>query len=561
ALAAGVAATLRSAPELGVMTHFAQGWKLDAVPRLAQAGLTQVRDELYWEEIEPERGRYVFPPLYENYMTALREQKITPLIALTFANKNYDGGLTPHTEEGLDGYARYAVEVLRHYGSQIKALEIWNEYNGTFCKGPATQDRPGTYVRMLKKAYSEIKRVRPDVVVVGGSTAGLPLPYLERLFALGALDSMDAVSIHPYRSDTEPEGLETRIAALRDLIARYNHGKPKPIWVTEIGWGTRQARAVGDLAIDERTQAMFLVRTYALLVTAGVERIYWYLFRDYDQFATMGLVRGDAALTPKPAYRAMTTLQAYLRDAEFVERDKTTDGVYSLRFRRKSGGEFRIMWSWSPVTLPATGVDRVVDMLGAERPVLPTLTLTDSPLYVEGAVNGLPKAGAALLAPLVTEAFTGFSAEQGRNGWSYGVFAGESTQFVPLPTSRVTNWKEEWTGIYPHISITASDQHPSASGPKPMSAVRRWESYFSGTALVSGRFKSSTQGDGVRARILLDGKTIWTRALGGGQPILGEFSLEVPVEPGSCVDFAVDPGPGAKINFDSTQVSIAIRRK
>ena len=66
---------------------------------------------------------------------------------------------------------RYAVEVLRHYGSEIKAVEIWNEYNGTFCKGPATQDRSGTYLRMLRAAYTAIKRERPDVLVLGGATS------------------------------------------------------------------------------------------------------------------------------------------------------------------------------------------------------------------------------------------------------------------------------------------------------------------------------------------------------------------------------------------------------
>ncbi len=119
-------------------------------------------------------------------------------------------------------------------------MEIWNEFNGTFCKGPAARDRAGTYLQMLRVAYTAIKRERPDVTVVAGATSGIPVPYWEELLAGGGLAFMDVVAVHPYRYDLPPEGLETDITHLQNLVKKYNGGKPKPIWVTEIGWSQKK---------------------------------------------------------------------------------------------------------------------------------------------------------------------------------------------------------------------------------------------------------------------------------------------------------------------------------
>lgn len=555
-LAGGVRAD--DAARLGVMTHFAQNWSTALIPRVEENGISRVRDELYWDTIEAKRGVFVFPAAYDNYMAALKARGIRPLIALTFANRNYDGGLTPHTDEGIAAYARYAVEVLRHYGAQIEAVEIWNEYNGSFCKGPATADRSGTYLRMLKAAYTEIKRERPDVTVVGVSAAGLPMPYLERIFAAGGLDFMDAVSVHPYRTSSTPEGLEAQISQLNALIARYNHsGRPKPVWVTEIGWGTRQSQAEGDLAIDENTQARFLVRAFVLLLSAKVDQAYWYLLRDYDAFATMGIVRanGDA----KPASHAMAALLDRLQGATFAGREEAAEGIYAFRFERAGGGLLHVLWSLAPVTL-AMPASAVVYNLEGTRLASSQLLLGDAPVYVEGTLPELPPPLEADEAAVLADSLSGFSAEQGRNGWSYGAFVGDSLAFRRLAKFQITDWKEEWTDVYPYISLTAVDQHPSVNGGQPVSAVRRWTTGAAGRVKVEGYFKAGVKGDGVRVRVLAGARSLFSRSLGGGHPILGRFELETDLKPGETLDFAVDSGPAGRTDFDVTETSIVVRR-
>jgi hypothetical protein len=544
----------------GVMTHFAQGWDPSWIPLVAEGAVSDVRDELYWQTVEPERANFVFPDSYERYMAELRKNNISPLIVLSFENSNYDNGRTPYTDEGVEAYARYAVEVLRHYGKQIKAVEIWNEYNGTFCKGPAVHDRAGTYLLMLRTAYAAIKRERPDVIVVGGGTSGIPMPYWEELLGGGGLAFMDVLSVHPYRYDSPPEGLETDIAALQDLVKKYNGGKPKPVWVTEIGWATKPSTAVGDLAIDDEVQAKFLTRAYALLLSADVQRIYWYLFRDYQQF-NMGLVRDDAKRTPKPAYVAMTTMIKQLRGANFITREKTPENIYSLVFARPSGEQLRVLWSLKPVAIEAGGATKAVDIKGKPLEVTSQLYLDDSPIFVTGPLKGLPSP-TATKEIVLTDSLRDFSSEQG-NEWSYGVFMGDSTTFIRLPSYVITDWVKTWTGQYPYISLTASDQHPSAIGKSPVSAVRRWKSSYAGPVRIAGHFRCGTQGDGVGVSIFADGQRRFRKLLGGGKgnPVVESFDFVQTVRPGTTVDFTVDPGPGVDINYDATAVYVNISKE
>ncbi|HKB91210.1 MAG TPA: glycosyl hydrolase [Opitutaceae bacterium] len=540
----------------GVMTHFAQGWDPALTPLVAQASIGSVRDELYWDVVEAKKGKYVFPPRYENYMKMLREQQISPLIVLSFENRNYDSGQTPYTNEGFNGYADYAVNVLSHYGKQIEAVEVWNEYNGSFCKGPATHDRADTYLKMLKTAYTRIKETRPDVMVAGGATIGIPSPYWEELLANGALSSMDVVSVHPYRYNTPPEGLENEIAGLETMIKKYNRGQPKPIWVTEIGWGTKKSEAPGDLSIDETTQAKFLVRAYALLLSAHVERVYWYLLRDYEHFS-MGLLHEDQKRTPKKDYTAMATMTRQIGNAEFIQRESSSFELYSLLFKDPSGKDLRIVWSLKPITISANGVVDAVDMLGAEIKDLHRLQIGDAPIFVSGPLTGLPPAEATMQAVLA-DSNRDFGATQGGNGWSYGIFLDSGTNFTALQNFNITDWKKEWTGIFPYLSITSNDQHPSTDGTTPVVAVRRWESNYDGEVRLSGEFRCSTQGDGVGVRILVDGEALFRKIIGGGNSIVEKFDVVRAIKKGTRIDFAVDPGPGENIDYDATNFSVTI---
>jgi hypothetical protein len=563
-----LAAAALGDPRFGVMTHFAQGWDPGLASQIAAAAVTQVRDEIYWQEVEPVRGKFVFPPRFDRYFAALGRCGVAPLAVLSFANSNYDGGATPYTSDGIAGYARYGAEVVRHYGRQIEAVEIWNEYNGSFCSGPATRDRAGTYAQMLHAARVRIKAERPDVTIAGGATAGVPLPYWEKLIRAGALDDLDVLSVHPYRYNSPPEGVETEIARLRELQEKLRPGPPKPIWATEIGWLLRPPGSPGDLAVDDRLQAKFLVRAYALLLSAGVERVYWYMFRD-DPGEPMGLESGRAGDPPRPAYFALGTLARKLGGARIERRERTRPDLYSILFVRPSGDEVRVMWALRPLTLTVTGVDAISDLSGqtdarereatfqrAGAPRSTSFALDDSPIFVDGPLRGLPPPPAAV--PILADSVRDFAPEQGARGWFYGSFSDPELRFAPLPSFSRNDWTEAWTGPFPYLAIAAGDQHPSAVAGRAVTAVRRWICDRSAVVRVQGSFHAGAQGDGVGVSIFVDNRRQFRALIGGGGPAERTFDLTQPVQAGTAIDFAVDPGPAANIDFDATALSAAI---
>jgi hypothetical protein len=578
-----VLAPLTAPPDspFGVNTHYAQGWDQSTIALITRLGVNSARDECYWsvEQASPDPpGAFVFGPPFDTYLHAFQTNAIDPLMELNgggvSGNPNYDQGLTPHTSAGFNGFANYCCQVLDHYGSQIQNVEIWNEFNGTWCTGPAASDRAPTYAQLLQTAFNAIKATHPSVNVIGGSTAGVPLPYLEHLFQAGGLASMDAVSVHPYRYNSPPEGIETDIGNLDTLIRRYHGGIAKPIWATEIGWYTNTNPWPGQLTITEADQAKFLVRANALLLSAGATHAYWYYLRDDGRDPPMGLLRSDddplGAGCPKPAYAAMAAMVRQLSGAVYTGTESTLDGVYSMLFS-SNGQSLRMIWSVNPgtttFTVNAANSLSVTDLMGNET-ILPAsagrvqLALTDAPIYVVGPIQSLPPPDVTVLADGAKD----FSGTQGQANWYYGYFASGATPgpystsgFTQMATYTCDDWNYQWCGPAAWLNIMSQQMEPSAANGLQLWAVRRWVSTVAGPVRIKGRFDStSNQGDGVHAQIFVDGVPVFSQQLSAGTVLGAAFDLQLTVRNGSLVDFAVDPGPSTNNNYDATAFNARI---
>ncbi len=365
----------------GVMTHFAKGWPTDIIPLIGKAGIHRIRDEQPWRKIEKSRGSYIFPAAFVSYMDALKAHHIDPLLVLAFSNPLYDNDRTPFSDEGRLAFAAYAAAVANRYRDGVSALEIWNEYNGSFCNGPCKADRPAYYAQMLKPTYESLKAAEPSLTVAGAAAVPIPIDYFRGLFKAGALDNLDAVVIHPYRK--VPEGVEDKIAQLRALMRKY--GKEKPIWATEYG-------DLADMQKSRDDVARYLVRMTALLLSANVERVYWYLLKDYREFDGLGLVRSEndpmGRYAANPAYVAYATLIHELDGTRFVRREASSPKARIYLF---SNGRDYIRVAWSTdgpmqVRLKLEGPAQEVNMMGDSH-ALPAaaaggITLDRDPVYL-----------------------------------------------------------------------------------------------------------------------------------------------------------------------------------
>jgi hypothetical protein len=570
----------------GVMTHFAQGWDPDILPLVARAGIGQVRDEIYWQNVETARGSYTIPPYARSYLAGLKREGLKLQLVLSFANPLYDGGETPYSERGDEAFASYARYLVGAIGAQLSGVEVWNEFNGSFCKGPCTKDRPGAYARLLAATYLAVKAAMPALPVGGGAAVLAPLPWFDALAEHGALRMMDAMVIHPYVGVAE--GVGEWVRDLAELSA--DHGRRLPIWATEFSHA-----AVGP--DGRRDQAGFLVREGAILLGEGTQRIDWYLLRDYAQFAGMGLLAApDSPLgryAPWPAYEAYAVLIGQIGDrpARGQEIDDPRTRVY-----RFGDGADAVHVAWSTegrthLSIAASGPIKVVDIMGRTSELRPArgraeIALGPDPIYLRGAVDAVRDEGRPpLLADSVmqfpngpkqrSEAHVPEAVKAGV--WSYGAyscpeaaawadrctqdFANGGEPLQPL-TWRADAWQWAWRSVaLPSLLVSRDGAHPSAASGHPVWAVRRWSPLREAQVRVTGEVLrgAGAKGDGSGVMILVDGRPVWQRLLGGpGRADKAGFGMDIALRPGTKLDFVTTPGPAADINYDYTTCRVQI---
>ncbi len=381
----------------GVGAHFTNGYNPGLAQPIAAMGAGAIRDDATWAMIERSAGSYTFNN-FDPYMQVLQQNTLDPLLVLDYNNRFYDNDQTPYNSAGFSAFADYAKALVLHYGPQLKAVEVYNEYNGTFSTGPCAR-QPACYAQLLRYTYQAIKSVRPDVTVVGGAALYADLLWFNELFESGGLSYMDAVSDHPYAPfyffSPEVQGLEGQMQSLQALIKRYNHGQAKPIWITEMGWPSSY------MDMSESRQADYLVRGMVLSLAAGVQKIFWYDFlNDGNTTSQMeqnfGLLRlPDAAgyYTPKPAYVAYAVLSRELASRSFSGSEAVAPGIYDMRY----SGNLRVLWSTpfgQNVALSTNSPVTATSMTGRTRTLVPSggriiLNLSADPVYIQGNISGV----------------------------------------------------------------------------------------------------------------------------------------------------------------------------
>jgi hypothetical protein len=371
----------------GTQTHFGQhrAGADELLDLVKEAGFGWIRDEVYWSEVEKEKGVFRFPPAYDDYLRAAQSRGLRVLLILDFGNAAYSGVEKggPATEAERRAFARYCGEVVRRYQPLgVRDYEIWNEPNAsTFWK---PQPNPEDYARLLEVAYKSCKAVDPGATVLGCSTSGTDLDFIGRVLGAGGNRFMDAISFHPYCQPLPPERkLLTAIPKLQRLAPG------KPLWITEFGYPTY----MGGAGVDEESQANYLVRTFLLARTSpAIERIFWYDFQNDGEDPAegefnFGLVRMDRTL--KPAYRAVKTMISLVGNLP-PEEFETLGDTYLLTFGE---GQDRLIAVWrlggaESVEIPCRpGPHRIIERDGESRTVevkesVLEMTASEKPRYL-----------------------------------------------------------------------------------------------------------------------------------------------------------------------------------
>ncbi|WP_299822220.1 hypothetical protein [uncultured Jannaschia sp.] len=283
--------------ELGVATHFSQGWPLEIVEAAQEIGVDSVRDALTWPRIEQQVGSFTFLGPESTYPDLLALEGIDLQLVFAHTNSLYDQGFTPHTPEGREAFANFVAEALQRHPF-VRIIEIGNEYNSqTFVTGPvaaAYEARAEHYIDLLKAVDAKVSVEFPDVTILSGAAHSIPVEFLQAQVQLGSLEHSDGIALHPYTSP--PEKVGVHLDMLRAALAPAD----PPIHATEIG-------ATFD-SFD--AAAPYLVKMTTALSASGAASAFWYSLREQDALPRMELLAKDGA--PKPAADAFALVKERL---------------------------------------------------------------------------------------------------------------------------------------------------------------------------------------------------------------------------------------------------------
>lgn len=287
-----------------------------AVALMKEAGISWVRMDFLWEEIEPRQGSFAFSK-HDALVKLLNQNDIHVLGILNYcAPWASDSGQWNSPPKNDAWFVAYAAKVITHYTGKVEYWEIWNEPDSPVYW--SAQDGLKRYGELLKKVYQEAKRVNPQCKILNGGLAE-GISSLNKLYDNGAGPYFDIVNLHYFEAPLRDGAL----GAVRNLpglaykvMARNGDGEKK-IWITEIGCpGIPVGQQTNEWWLgtnpDEAAQARWVGQVYQILLRdAHVAKIFWAFFRDCSNHWNngvdyFGLIRWD--FSKKPAYETYKAL-------------------------------------------------------------------------------------------------------------------------------------------------------------------------------------------------------------------------------------------------------------
>jgi polysaccharide biosynthesis protein PslG len=276
---------------------------------LQSAGANVLRVDVGWASLEVSRHHYE-----SGYLAKLdalardaKARRIKLLVTLWWTPRWASaGGAWNDPPSNPADYGDFARFITARYGSELVAVEAWNEPN--WHDNLIAADVPLAYAEMIKAFYKGAKRGDSAVQVLVGSMAYADLDFLGELYRDGIKGYYDAISLHPYADGAAPENTLVTHSFLGGIqsvhLFQVAHGDDTREWVTEFGWPVGTSPG----ANTQMQQARYIERAFQLTDRlAYLEGAVVYQLRDMtvepanpeDNF---GLFRAN--LTPRPSYKA-----------------------------------------------------------------------------------------------------------------------------------------------------------------------------------------------------------------------------------------------------------------
>ena len=379
---------------------------LGYVDILSKSGARWGTFTTYWFLVQPKADTWDWAAL-DHRFECLKQANIQPIPTI-FGIPEWASSYRPDMPAGGDAmtyqvyppkdmkaWGDYVYKFVDRYRAQMKYIRVWNEFDNDYFMGT-----PHEFAEMLKVAYREAHRAKPDIQVII-DTSFAKTYYYEMLWRDGAAESFDVIAIHNYHQLEKvlpPEQTMFRDEYKSIRMWRDRRVPGRPIIDDEFGllaersWIDPTWRGQGSLA-----HANQMVRTHLLGLSTGLERMVWFPavsyhvpFKGKIYTESAGLLRPD--LAPQPAFSAYQTMSTLLQNAKFTkEITMPSPTQYAFEFH---AGNSSVTAIWSIADHPewasfTTGEEHVelLSMLGTREAISVedgffSLPLTHAPQYL-----------------------------------------------------------------------------------------------------------------------------------------------------------------------------------
>jgi len=258
---------------------------------LQAAGVTWIRQEVPWEQIEPvARGETVDPTYggstWAKFDDIVDRASATGMHVMLRLDTSPRWALPPDAPDGLSppldysDYFDFVSAVATRYRGRVAAYQVWNEPNLTSEWGHQPPDATA-YAALLRGASERIRTADPGAKVVMAALAPTltdnadatdELVYLQRLYDAGVRGRFDVLAIQAYglrggpddpRVDPSTDVTFSRPSLVHQVMAA-NGDADVPVWATEMGWNVNPPSfAVQQFGrVTPTLQARYTVRAF-----------------------------------------------------------------------------------------------------------------------------------------------------------------------------------------------------------------------------------------------------------------------------------------------------------
>ena len=243
--------------EMGVNVTLEQYADADlnrALALIRDGGFKIVRQHFYWNDLEPQRGQFVWDKS-DRIIARAREYNLDVVAVIdttpTWARDVGEADLLNAPPKNPDDYARFVAAFIARY--KLNYIQVWDNPNVHPFWGRRNAE-PFEYVALLRATALAVRAANPNVKIISAGLAsseelirGHPdysdVLYLRGMYDADARPFFDILGAKAYGMWSGPEDRRVAIDVLnfsRAILLReemVTHGDAnKPVWAVEFGW-------------------------------------------------------------------------------------------------------------------------------------------------------------------------------------------------------------------------------------------------------------------------------------------------------------------------------------